>query len=206
MNFSHSPVSILLFLITIGISLYAFYGKTNILETWLLNPFYVFRYKKFDLLVKSGFIHIDLPHLIFNMMSFYFFGFLLEQVLRYHSGSAISGSLMFFFIYMGSMVIGNIPDVIKNRNDYNFRSAGASGAISGILFSFILFEPTAKISFFFIPIGIPAWIFGIIYLAYCVFAAKQSYDNVNHMAHFYGAIGGVVLTIIFMPQTLAMLF
>ncbi len=97
------------------------------------------------------------------------------------------------------MVIADIPSYLKHKNDYNYRSLGASGAVSAIVFTGIVFSPTSKMGLFFIPPIIPAYIFGPLYLLYCVWAAKQSRDNINHDAHLWGALFGLVFPIALHP-------
>jgi membrane associated rhomboid family serine protease len=127
------------------------------------------------------------------MLTFYFFAFRLEAAFGYFN---------FIVIYFGSMIAGGIYTVFKKKDDYGYGSVGASGAISGVLFSFILFAPTSGMMIFPIPFPLPAWIFGLLYLTWTYFAAQKSFDRINHDAHFYGAIAGVILTIILVPGIL----
>jgi membrane associated rhomboid family serine protease len=129
-------------------------------------------------------------HLIFNMMTFFFFAFTLEAQI---------GSVKFGLIYFASLILSDIPTIFKHKNDFWYNSLGASGAISGVLFSFILFYPLTPLYLFFIPIGIPAVLFGGLYLLYCVYASRQSRDNINHDAHFFGALTGIIITILIIP-------
>jgi membrane associated rhomboid family serine protease len=180
---NETPVASIIFLFTIVTSIYAFndhvlYGK------FMLHPYSVYRKTKVYTLITSGLIHSGWPHLFFNMFTFFFFGFQLEKTI---------GSWQF------GLVLSDIPSVLKHKNDFWYNSLGASGAISGVLFSFILFYPMSKISLFLIPIGIPAVLFGILYLAYCAYQSRNSRDNINHDAHFFGAITGMVITIILVP-------
>jgi membrane associated rhomboid family serine protease len=136
-------------------------------------------------------------HLAFNMLTFYFFAFQLEAEL---------GSIKFFVLYIGSMVLADVTSIIKNYNDPEYRSLGASGAISGVLFSYILFKPNAQLGILFFPIPIPASIFALLYLAFCYFASKKQYDMVNHEAHFWGAVAGVILTTAMEPNAINIFF
>ncbi|MGA2298668.1 MAG: rhomboid family intramembrane serine protease [FCB group bacterium] len=193
MDIQSSPFATLIFVVTIGISLLCLYGKNNLYERLLLHPWSIAKKNTWYMFITSGFVHADIPHLMFNMLSFMFFAFTLEQII---------GSLYFVIIYFISLILSNVSTVIKHRNDFGYRAVGASGAISGVLFSYILFEPTSKIMVFFIPIGIPAPIFALLYLAYCFFAAKKAADSINHEAHLWGALAGLILTIILIPDIL----
>lgn len=185
----NTPVASFIFVFTIVTSLYAFndpglYGK------FMLHPYSVSRKHKIYTLITSGLIHADWMHLIFNMMTFYFFAFRLE---------AMIGSIPFGIIYFLGLILSDIPSVIKHKNDMWYNSLGASGAISAVLFSFILFEPLSKIGIFPIPIQIWAWVFGLLYLVYCWQMAKNSRDNINHDAHLFGALAGLIITVILVP-------
>ncbi len=197
MDPSSSPVSIAVFFITIAISIYAWYGRSNIYDNWAFSPWEFTHHGKWYLVITKGFIHADYMHLIFNMMTYYFFAFRLEKTV---------GSFAFFIIYFGSLVLSDISTIIKNRNNAGYRAVGASGAIAGIIFSYVLFDPSSKLMIFFIPIGIPAPIFALLYLAYCYFASKRSNDQINHEAHLWGAITGLAITIILFPDILPYFF
>ncbi len=189
---NETPVASIIFLFTLVTSIYAFndhvlYGK------FMLHPYSVYRKNKVYTLITSGLIHAGWPHLFFNMFTFFFFAFRLEETI---------GSWQFAAIYFFSLVLSDIPSVLKHKDDFWYNSLGASGAISGVLFSFIMFYPMSKIYIFFIPIGIPAVLFGILYLIYCAYMSKSSRDNINHDAHFFGAITGIVITIIIVPGIL----
>lgn len=185
--------AIIIFLTTLGVSLYTMYKNQRLYWQMALNPYLVYYYKKYYKMLTSGFVHADMGHLLFNMITFYFFAFQLEGKI---------GAFSFILIYLGSMVLSNISTVIKHKDNPDYHSVGASGAISGILFSSILYFPDMKLLIFPIPIPIPSPIFAILYLVYSHFAAKRSGDNINHDAHLWGAFAGVVLTLILNPEAL----
>ncbi|HRP01448.1 MAG TPA: rhomboid family intramembrane serine protease [Candidatus Kapabacteria bacterium] len=191
MEILHSPVALVIFISTIACSLYTLYANQSLYFNWVLNPYQVINNKKYYQLLTSGFLHADLMHLLFNMLTFYFFVFQLE---------AIVGSVVFTTIYFASLLIGNLYTVWKKQTDYNYSSVGASGAISGALFSFILFYPTAPLLIFPLPFPIPAWLFGILYLLWTYFASRRSFDMINHYAHLFGAIGGILVTVLLYPE------
>jgi membrane associated rhomboid family serine protease len=186
---NQTPVASLILLFTVITSIYAFNDHT-LYGKFMLHPYSVYRKNKLYTLITSGMIHSDWMHLIFNMMTFFFFAFTLEAQI---------GSFKFGLIYFASLILSDIPTIFKHKNDFWYNSLGASGAISGVLFSFILFYPLTPLYLFFIPIGIPAVLFGGLYLLYCVYASRQSRDNINHDAHFFGALTGIIITILIIP-------
>jgi membrane associated rhomboid family serine protease len=185
-----SPASFLLMILICLVSLIAMFKSPKLYESWLLQPYRVVYGKKWYLIITSSFLHADLTHLLFNMLTFYFFAFNLES---------ITGTVDFLIIYFVSMILSDISTVIKNKDNHGYRAVGASGAISGVVFSSILFNPGAKMGIIFFPVPIPAPIFGLLYLAYCYYAARSSSDDINHEAHFYGALSGIIITIILFP-------
>jgi membrane associated rhomboid family serine protease len=189
----HAPVACVIFALTIAISAIAF-SSDRVYENFILHPASVYRGKNLYTLITSGFIHADLMHLFFNMFSFYFFAFSLEARL---------GHWQFTLLYLLSMVLADLPSVVKHKDNYNYRSLGASGAISAVIFSFIMFEPLAGMGLIFLPgVNIPAVVFGILYLVYCSYASKKQLGNINHDAHLFGAIAGIMITIILQPHVL----
>src|SRR5690554_1439959 len=144
------------------------------------------RYRMFS----SAFLHADMMHLFFNMLTFYFFA---PWVI------AVLGNWSFLLIYFGSLLMGNFLTLYLHKNDYNYRAVGASGAVTGIIYSAILFNPDAKLYLFF-AIPIPAYLFGIGYLLYSIYGMRAKNDNIGHTAHFGGAIGGYFITLFLVPQ------
>lgn len=197
-----TPVASIIFIFTIVTSIYAF-NNPEVFGKFMLHPYSVSRGANLYTLITSGMIHRDWGHLIFNMLTFFFFGFQLEQIFV-----AISswGHIQFALLYILSLVLSDLGTVFKQRNNYNYHSLGASGAICAVLFSFILFQPSSSIFLFFIPIPIPAVIFGPLFLLYCVWAARAARDSINHDAHFYGALAGVIFTIALYPVVVGHFF
>jgi len=186
-------VAVLLLLVMFVLSVIAF-EKPSLKENLLLHPYRVVREKRYFTLLTSGFVHNDWLHLIFNAVTFYFFAIPLEQIV---------GVEFFLMIYFGSLLASSIPDVLMEWRNPSFRTLGASGAISGAMFAFILHAPSSTISLFLLPVGIPAPIFALLYLAYTYYASKQGLDNINHNAHLWGALAGIVITILFEPDVLS---
>jgi membrane associated rhomboid family serine protease len=185
MDINLTPFSTTIFIFTILLSLFVIYRRQSLFNKLMLIPVAVEENKEWYRFISSGFIHADLFHLGFNMMTFYFFAFNYESYV---------GGLQFLIIYLGSMILADIPTYLKNKNNPRYAALGASGAISGLLFSYILYDPEMSLYIMFFPIPIPAPIFAILYLVYCWYADKKSQDNVNHNAHLWGAIAGLVLT------------
>jgi membrane associated rhomboid family serine protease len=192
----YAPVASVIFGITIASSLLAFYND-ELYGRMILNPYQVAKGKETFTLLTSGFIHKDWVHLVFNMMTYYFFAFNLEATI---------GHWQFALLYVASLVLSDLPTVYKNRENFWYRSLGASGAISAVVFSSIMFDPMAHMGILLIPVQIPAIIFGGLYLVYCVYASRRASDGINHDAHFYGALCGIVFTIILVPASVHIFF
>jgi membrane associated rhomboid family serine protease len=142
-------------------------------------------------LFSSGFLHVDMQHLIFNMFSLYFFASVVQAYL---------GSTGFIIIYVVSLFVGSLLSYVFHKEEYQYSAVGASGAVMGIIYSAILLQPGMDLYMFFIPIPIPAYIFGVGYLLYSIYGMKAQNDNVGHDAHFGGAIAGYFLTLILYPE------
>lgn len=141
---------------------------------------------------SSGFLHADIGHLAFNMLSLYFFA----PVVMEHFGA-----ISFVLIYLVSLAFGSLLTLFFHKNDYSYRAIGASGAVTGIIYSAILIQPDMDLLLMF-AIPVPAYIFGIGYLLYSIYGMKAKNDNIGHTAHFGGAIGGYLITIIKEPEML----
>ncbi len=150
--------------------------------------------------VTHGFIHADGMHLLFNMFTFYFFGSFLEHFYRQFFGGA--GFVVF---YLAAIVVAMLPSYFKHKDDPNYMSLGASGAVSAVLFAFILFAPWEMLYLFGV-VPIPAILFAVGYVWYSIHAHKKANDNVNHSAHLYGGLFGVVMTIILEPRVISLFF
>lgn len=145
--------------------------------------------------VSHGLIHADGQHLLFNMFTLYFFGRYFESFLAGRVGTV--GYLIFYAI---AIVVAIIPTYYQNLNNRQYRSLGASGAVSAVLFAFILLNPWSLIFIFFIPC--PAIIYGVAYIAYTIWMERQRRDNINHSAHLWGAIYGMIITVAVEPSVL----
>lgn len=190
------PVASAIFAITLVLSLLALYSD-ELYGKFILHPYSLTRGEGWYTIITSGLIHRDWSHLLFNMMSYYFFAFTLEGYI---------GHWQFGLLYVVSLVLSDLPTVAKHKNDYWYRSLGASGAISAVIFGFIMFNPLARMGLIFLPIPIPAILFGGLYLVYCYYASKRASDNINHDAHMYGALSGIGITIILNPHVLEIFY
>ena len=143
-------------------------------------------------MLSSGFLHADMMHLIFNMLTLWFFA----PVVINHLGS-----FSFILVYFGSLIFGSLLTMVFHKNDYGYRAVGASGAVTGVLYSAILLQPDMMLGIFFI-IPMPAYLFGILYLLYLIYGIKAKNDNIGHTAHFGGAVGGYLITLVKEPTLL----
>lgn len=142
-------------------------------------------------ILTSGFLHVDTAHLFLNMLTLYFFA---DVVI------ASLGSISFLLIYFVSLLIGNLLSYYFHKNEYQYNAVGASGAVSGIVYSAILLYPEMNLYMMFIPIPIPAYVLGIGYMLYSIYGMKNRIGNIGHDAHFGGAVGGYIITLILVPQ------
>ena len=186
-------VTYLLIGITSAVSLAALYGDQRILNTGMLIPHRVARNQSWYELLTAGFLHANFGHLLVNMFVLFFFGMVLEQNL---------GSAQFASLYISGLLISSIPSMVNHRDDPQYATLGASGGVESVLFGFIFLYPTESIYFILIPIPIPAWIFGLGFLAYSVYESKKGRGNVNHEAHIAGAVWGVLYLLFFIPNSL----
>lgn len=196
-------LTLILIIVTVIASFYA-WSNESILSKWMLNPYAVNKHKEYYRFITSGLIHNDYVHLFFNMWALYSFGQYLEFIFTRQFGD--SGKLLYGLLYILGVVASDIPTYLKHRNQPHYNSLGASGGVSSIVFAFILINPLAELSLMFIPIGIPGFIFGALYMFYSYYQARRGGDYINHDAHLYGALFGIVFTIIVMPAVLPNFF
>ncbi|WP_412984596.1 rhomboid family intramembrane serine protease [Pontimicrobium sp. IMCC45349] len=172
-------------------------GANVVLSLKGFNDFSFFEKNKFNIggiqrgeqsrMVSSGFLHVDMQHLLFNMITLFFFAGVVIDYL---------GQTNFAIIYFGSLIVGNLLSYYFHKHEYHYSAVGASGAVTGILYSAILLNPEMSLYMFFVPIPIPAYLFGIGYLLYSIYGMKNKVGNIGHDAHFGGAIGGYVITLL----------
>lgn len=190
--------TVLIIAATCVVSFFAF-NDHKLIDRLILWPPAVDRGKQYYRLLTYGFIHADLSHLLFNMFTLFFFGAAMERFYNMELGA-----FGFALFYAGGLIVSILPTYIVNRHNPQYRSLGASGAVSAVLFAFILMQPWALILVFVIPV--PAIIFGVAYLAYEIYMGRRGGGNVNHSAHLWGAAYGVLFTIIMEPRVLPAFF
>ncbi len=165
---------------------------------WLMNPYQIVHRKQYERLITSGFIHADWTHLIFNMLTLYFFG---DYVEFYFNSVSQYGTVLYIAMYLLGMVVADIPSLIKHKDNPNYNALGASGAVSAVVFSSILFNPLNELCLYGL-LCLPGFIFGLIYVIYSYYSAKNQRDNIGHEAHLFGALFGVVFSIAVWPQVI----
>ena len=186
------PLTWLLIGLTVLVSWQAF-EKPRLLDRLLLWPPAIDRSKQYDRLVTHGFVHADWQHLLFNMITLYFFG---SQVERWFV--PYIGQVGFALFYLSAILVAILPTYLRHRHDPRYRSLGASGAVSAVLFAFILVQPWSLIFVFFLPV--PAIVYAVLYVGYSIWMDRQGTDNVNHSAHLWGAGYGVLFTLMMEPR------
>ncbi|HYO22559.1 MAG TPA: rhomboid family intramembrane serine protease [Flavisolibacter sp.] len=189
-------ITLVIIIITALVSIGAF-SNQRMMDDMIFYPPAVHNRNQFYRFITHGFIHADYIHLIFNMYALWSFGSGLERVFSFECVFAKNGSLLYLLLYMSALFMASFPDYLRYKDSYHFRSLGASGAVSAVVFSMIMFFPQSSIGILFIPIEIPGWIFGLIYLGVSVYLDKKGGGNINHSAHFWGAAYGIVLTILY---------
>lgn len=190
------PGASVLFAVTIAVSLLGMYRVPGIVERSLFRPYAFLRARQYETIVTSGFVHADLAHLIFNMVTFFFFAFPLERRI---------GTGPFLALYLSGLVLSHACTWFKHRNDVHYASLGASGAISAVLFAFIVYFPTTTLIIFPIPLPIPAVLFAVGYVAWSWWASRQQRGRINHDAHLCGALSGLLFVGVADPRAFAAL-
>jgi membrane associated rhomboid family serine protease len=188
-------MTLIIVIITSAISILAFYSEP-LMSRLIFNPYQITHRKEWWRILSHGFLHADWTHLIVNMIVLYSFGKNVEVWINQMKieGYVRSPLLTYSLLYFGGIIISALPSLIKHRNNYMYNSVGASGAVSAIVFTSIFFSPLDKI-YFFGAIPIPGIIFAVLYLIYSSFMSRRGRDNINHDAHFAGAIFGFVFPI-----------
>lgn len=183
--------ALIIFALTVIISLIGLFQSPKLVEACLFRPYWLTRKQQYASIITSGFVHADLMHLIFNMMTFWFFAFPLERHI---------GSVRFSILYLAGLLISHAGTYIKQRNNPEYASLGASGAISAVLFAAIVYFPDQSLFIIPIPVPIPAPLFAIGYLAYSWWASKHPHGRINHDAHLGGALTGLAFVALIDPS------
>jgi membrane associated rhomboid family serine protease len=188
-----TPVTITLLFANAAIYLWIKYSNPIYFQRFAEWPFQIVYKKRYYQMLTSAFLHVDLMHLFFNCFALFTFGQILETLFVRSFGFA-AGSIYYVLIYFISLFSGSILTVLFHFKNPGYVAVGASGAVSGIVFSYIIFFPTSTIGFFFIPM--PAYVFALIYMGASIYGMKSRFGNIGHEAHLGGALGGVLATLI----------
>lgn len=175
--------------------------QTELFARFDLSPARIVHNREYYRIFTHAFLHTNYVHLGINMLVLYSFGRYIEQIfaeLEAH-GVIFSGPFFYLLLYISSMALASIPTIIRYKNDYGYSAVGASGAVSAVVFSYIFFAPLEKI-YFYMVLPIPGILFGILFLVYSSYMGRRKSDNINHSAHFWGAVVGFVFPILLEPS------
>ncbi len=186
------PVTLFMLVLNVAIGAYTLLANPALIDRWAFKPYRVVREHEWARWLTAGFVHVGFTHLLFNMITLFYFGPYVEQAV---------GSGRFLVIYLGSELVANALTYWKYRDRPDYSAVGASGAISGVLFSFCLFEPFAMLGIMFI-IPMPAVLFAVLYVVLSIYASRKEVGRVAHEAHLGGALGGLALTLLLYPAAL----
>jgi membrane associated rhomboid family serine protease len=189
----HLSITLVIIIITVLVSLGGF-SNQKIINDLIFYPPAITEQKQWYRFFSCGLIHADMGHLLFNMVSLYLFGDFVES--SFVTIFDQRGKALYLVMYILALFICLLPTFFKHKNDYYYRSLGASGAVSAVVFTSILFNPTMGIGLIFVPIYISGFIFGILYLAISYWLDKRQKGNINHSAHIWGALFGLAFTIV----------
>lgn len=187
-------ITLAIIAITCIVSFMAF-KNPRLMDDLILWPPAIARQREYYRLVTYGLVHADFNHLLFNMITLFFFGRAMESIYTERLGM-----LGFMLFYIGGLVISILPTYLKNRGNPSYRSLGASGAVSAVLFAYILIAPWSRIIVLVIPM--PAIVYAVLYTGYSIYMDRRGQGNVNHSAHLWGAAYGVIFTVLMEPRVL----
>ena len=196
-------MNFLILIATVIVSIMAF-GNAELFNKLVFNAYNIKHRKESWRFVSYALVHSGWLHLLVNMWVLYSFGNNVEHTFLYMYG--VKGRIYYLLLYAGGILFSTLYDYGKNKDNPYYNAVGASGAVSAVVFASILMYPNSGIYLFPIPFALPAWIFGLLYLAYSAYMAKNSRDNIGHTAHFWGAIFGIVFTVIAVPHVISNFF
>lgn len=188
--------------ITVLVSFYAM-NDQRVLQQLMMNPYQVNTRHQYYRLLTSGFIHADFGHLFFNMFSLYFFGSSIETIFSAILGE--TGGFYYVALYLLAIIVSDLPSYFKHRKQPRYNSLGASGGVAAVIFAFIIFAPLESICIY-VALCMPGIVFGILYIAYSYYQGKRSGSNINHDAHLYGAVFGILFCAIVYPSSIALCY
>lgn len=190
-SIANFPITAGLIAVNLIISFMAF-NSQDVLSKTIMWPYGVKRYNQYYRFITGGFIHADFMHLFFNMFTLFFFG---QNVEIIFAKAGLGGGIAYVALYFLGLIISDIPTYLKQKDNYNYHCLGASGAVSAVVFAAIIFNPWGKI-YLYGAIGISAFIYAVLYIVYCVTMSRRGGDNINHDAHLWGSLFGLVFTIV----------
>ena len=191
-------ITLIIIIITAAVSIFCFRG-TLAVDALKFNAYDTWHRKQWYRMLSYGLVHGSWGHLFFNMLTLYFFGTVVERYFQAAFGHS-DGIVLYVILYVSALAVSTIGDLIKYRDVPGYSAVGASGAVSAVLFTSILFEPRMGIYIYLIPIPVPGYIFAPLYLVYCWYMARKNIDNIGHTAHFWGALYGLVFPLICRPE------
>ncbi|MBL0740191.1 rhomboid family intramembrane serine protease [Chryseolinea lacunae] len=183
--------------VTIAFSFYAF-NRAEVLRKFMMTPYLIHSRKQYYRFVSSGFIHNDHMHLLLNMFSFYFFGRNVEFIFRAIFGPVLGG-VYFVALYIMAIVVSDLPTFLKQKNNPAYSALGASGGVAAIIFASIIFQPLNDICLYAV-LCFPGFILGTLYVVFSYYQGRKANDGINHDAHLYGALFGLVFCIVMYPD------
>lgn len=186
-------MTVIIIIITALVSFTAF-SNDKVMNDLIFYPPAVTSNRQYYRFITCGFIHADIAHLAFNMISLYLFGEFVEKQFMDIFGAG--GRLLYLLMYMLALIVSILPTYFKNRNNFEYRSLGASGAVSAVVFAGLMIVPYMKVGFFFFPPIIPGFVFGPLYLIISAYLDRKGGGNINHSAHIWGALFGVAFLIV----------
>ena len=185
------PVAAVILVANLALSLAGLWFAPSLIQRCLFRPYALKREGRYYTVITSGFVHADIPHLAFNMITFWFFGVALEHLM---------GSMRFALLYLVGLLCSQLGSWFKHRDNPDYATLGASGAISAVLFASVVYLPTQKLMLLILPVPIPAPLFAVAYLVYSWWSARQNRGRINHDAHFGGALAGLAFVALVDPQ------
>jgi membrane associated rhomboid family serine protease len=186
-------ITVIIVIITVIISLTGF-SNQKVLGDLIFYPPAVSQNNQYYRFITCGFIHADVAHLAFNMISLFLFGRFVEDAFTQIFGEP--GKMLYLLMYILALIVSLLPTYFKNRDNYQYRSLGASGAVSAVVFAGLMIAPQIEVGFFIIPPVIPGFVFGPLYLIISAYLDRKGGDNINHSAHIWGALFGVIFVIV----------
>jgi membrane associated rhomboid family serine protease len=193
-------ITLIIVAITVGISVLTM-NDNDLKNRYMFNPYAISRYKEWWRFLTYGFLHAHFAHLFFNMYALYIFGTFVEQMFKSEEYFGLAGGIaVYLLLYVGALILSSVYTYFREKENAYYNALGASGAVSAVVFTSILINPLGRMGLLFIPVMIPAWIFGTLFLVVSWVLARRNIGNVGHDAHFWGAIYGFILPLIFKPE------